>query len=289
MEIIYLRMRQTESTEYKYFEIKGYKGSVIIELYMTTNQQILIENADVGDGKGMTRYGNAKFGVTNFKFFLKKITGETFQGTRTAFFKDLYQPTLDKKEYKPTSKPIRFEIPKKVIPPVSSKTKPTNVVQKAVVVIDEDGELEVNIPDGPTDVYTVSKRRKEQAALRLLLMKDAPHHHCAICGDLLPNDLLVTSHIKKRTYATEEERRNSSIVVPMCKLGCDSLFENGWVGVVGRRVTRIRTENSTPHLDMKIQKLLGRECMNVNEISSKFYDWHREFHVKRMIPQKSQC
>jgi hypothetical protein len=29
----YLRMRQTESTEYKYFEIKRYKGSVIIELY----------------------------------------------------------------------------------------------------------------------------------------------------------------------------------------------------------------------------------------------------------------
>ncbi|MGO4349286.1 hypothetical protein AB4Z45_27730 [Paenibacillus sp. MCAF9] len=263
MEKHFLSSRPTPSTEYKYFELKGSIGSVIIELYETNKKKVkdkvvepaektvLVEKVDVGDGKGMTRYENQKFSVKNFKEFLILKIGEPYQNeSRTAFFEELYYSTPE-------------------------------------VVMHEEGEIEVNIPDGPTDGYTVSKRRKEQPALRAMLMRDAPNHHCVLCGNLFPNELLITAHIKKRKHATEDERKKLSIVVPMCKLGCDALFEDGWVGVMDRRVVRIRTEKSTQHLEMAIQNVVEKECRNVNEISAKFYDWHRNYHVHRILLKKS--
>jgi hypothetical protein len=213
---------------------------------------------------------------------LKNI-GESFKDkNRKAFFHQLYYD-YGKDETRTKVASIRVEIPKKANPLVLDDKSP---VRHPEVVLDEDGEIKVHLPIGLTDEYTVSKRRKEQSMLRTTLMKDAPNHLCAICGNLLPNELLIAAHIKKRKYSTEEERKKSSIVVQMCKLGCDSLFEDGWIGVVDKRVTRICTEKSTHYLEETIKRLVGRECKHINEVSSKFYDWHFHHHLNKMGSKK---
>ena len=39
------------------------------------------------------------------------------------------------------------------------------------------------------------------------------------------------SHIKKRRHCTNEEQVNRNVVMPMCKFGCDELFERGYIYV----------------------------------------------------------
>ncbi len=69
--------------------------------------------------------------------------------------------------------------------------------------------------------------RVEQAYLRQLLFPE-PTGRCAICGKELPTDLLVAGHIKKRSACSPEEKRDAkNIVMPVCRLGCDELFERG--------------------------------------------------------------
>jgi len=69
--------------------------------------------------------------------------------------------------------------------------------------------------------------RNEQAYLRKYLFHDKTISTCAICGRELPVGLLVTAHLKKRAECTYEEKLDLNIVVPMCRLGCDALYEGG--------------------------------------------------------------
>lgn len=72
--------------------------------------------------------------------------------------------------------------------------------------------------------------RGEQSILRRRLLGNAEVAECALCGRTLPTRFLITAHIKKRTLCTDSERRDlAHVAMAACTLGCDSLFEAGYV------------------------------------------------------------
>ncbi len=142
-----------------------------------------------------------------------------------------------------------------------------------------DGELSLEI-EGELDVYTVVKRRKEQAKLRSELFKSATTKSCSICGHEMPVDFLITSHIKMRSKATRDERLDKNIVLPMCNFGCDALFEKGIIGVIGGQIVRIKRDPITPHFDLIVKNLIGRPH-NENPLTHKYFDWHFDFHNQK--------
>lgn len=81
------------------------------------------------------------------------------------------------------------------------------------------------------DQYRPQVHRPEQRLLRKLLFADSAQGACALCATDFPTEFLVTAHIKRRTEASEQERGDREIVMPVCRFGCDELFERGYVSV----------------------------------------------------------
>ncbi|MFM7628974.1 MAG: hypothetical protein ACKO44_05600, partial [Algoriphagus sp.] len=82
-----------------------------------------------------------------------------------------------------------------------------------------------------TETETTSKTRLEQSFLKKLLFKKKIVGTCACCKKELPIAYLWAAHIKKRSHCTVQERKDYNIVIPLCKLGCDELFEKGYIAV----------------------------------------------------------
>ena len=125
--------------------------------------------------------------------------------------------------------------------------------------------------------------RKEQKKLRELHLNNAYHARCSICGSDLPTELLVAAHIKKRSQCSLEEKKDlKNIATPMCILGCDALFERGYIAVVKGKIVSVKPP-STQHVQTHIEILLGESCRDFKETNEKYYDWHFEFHKKRLL------
>lgn len=74
--------------------------------------------------------------------------------------------------------------------------------------------------------------RREQTLLRGLLAGGRQAADCALCGWEFPVQLLVAAHIKKRSLFSGGERRDLRHVAMLaCALGCDALYEAGWITV----------------------------------------------------------
>lgn len=77
----------------------------------------------------------------------------------------------------------------------------------------------------PLDSYSIKSSRTEQSFLRKHLFKNKKTCKCGICGNVMPVKFLVAAHIKKRSFCSDEEKLDfDSIVLPMCKFGCDELY-----------------------------------------------------------------
>lgn len=61
---------------------------------------------------------------------------------------------------------------------------------------------------------------------------------CAICGRELPVNLLVTVHLKKGAECTDEEKLDLNVVVPMCSLDREALYEKGYIAVSNTRIVK---------------------------------------------------
>jgi len=133
--------------------------------------------------------------------------------------------------------------------------------------------LEVN---DELDIKHSGKRRKEQSFLRRQLFQNKKIGTCGICGKKYPVDLLVAAHIKKRSKCTNEEKLDyKNIVMPMCKFGCDDLFEKGYVIVREGRVQRNPNRLYTPDLLDKVSQIETRVCLNWNNNTRKYFEWHQ--------------
>jgi hypothetical protein len=128
------------------------------------------------------------------------------------------------------------------------------------------------------DLPREARSRAEQPLLRKWMMKGRDSLLCAICGRELPVDLLVAAHIKRRSECSEVERRDfSSNLMPACKLGCDDLFERGYI-VVGAngKVSEGFRKATTAAVQNTVTYLRGKTCSHWTPASEPYFAWHRQ-------------
>ena len=121
------------------------------------------------------------------------------------------------------------------------------------------------------------KVRKEQGYLRKKLFAGKQVANCAICSREMNIQFLVCAHIKKRSRCSDEEKRNLHNVVPMCKFGCDELFERGYIAVHERKI-QVLKDNNTEYVTQYLNNLSEKDCDIYNENNREFFKWHSEFH-----------
>ncbi len=125
-----------------------------------------------------------------------------------------------------------------------------------------------------TDSEALVKIRKEQGELRHKLLRGRSNADCAVCGSTLPARLLIAGHIKPRSKCTDDERRDCRAAMLVCNLGCDALFEWGYIVVdSGGRVRPSRTPE-TGSVKAAVSALSGRMCSAFNRHTSAKFAEH---------------
>lgn len=131
------------------------------------------------------------------------------------------------------------------------------------------------------DVPSSVKRRVEQSLLRTILLGKKATECCALCGRDLPVDLLVIGHIRKRNSCTPEIKKDLANVMSVCLLGCDRLFENGYVTVDEAGVIQQGPSwKLVPSIQAVIKPLIGTKCSAWSQAAEKYFGWHRKHHNK---------
>lgn len=135
--------------------------------------------------------------------------------------------------------------------------------------------------EGNIDASVKRVTRVEQGFLRRKLFGKKVYSHCACCREKLPTSMLWAAHIKKRSLCTFDEKINSRIVMPMCKLGCDALYEDGYISVGndGKFVSlSVPTNKITSRIQHHIDEVVGNECGYWDTKTKEFFEWHYKFH-----------
>jgi len=116
------------------------------------------------------------------------------------------------------------------------------------------------------DQKTLTTIRLEQAYLRKNLLRGRLTAPCAICGEQYPARLLIAGHIKPRTESSEEERLDfESNAMLTCALGCDALYEWGYVVVGPDGRIQAGQPAETPRIGAAVDALVGRNCTAFDE------------------------
>ena len=130
---------------------------------------------------------------------------------------------------------------------------------------------------GNTDSIVERMVRREQRLLRKSLGLHEGSHACSLCGRIYPDRLLVAAHIKKRSECTKAEKIDiPEVAMIACILGCDALFEHGYVTVTDDGIVQATMKSeSEEHLRQMVQALHGRTVTNFNPDSVSYFTWHR--------------
>jgi hypothetical protein len=104
-----------------------------------------------------------------------------------------------------------------------------------------------------TDIEGQSFVRKEQQILRQWLFEDKNYENCAICCNKFSVDSLVAAHKKPRSECSFNERVDPYVVMPLCKFGCDYLYEIRQIeindGVINQNMSKGRTEFEKTYIE----------------------------------------
>lgn len=127
---------------------------------------------------------------------------------------------------------------------------------------------------GTLDRHGISSSRGEQSDLRKYLLGTTKIAQCALCGRTLPQEFIHIGHIKRRSDCTDDERRDfRSVAMPVCLLGCDTLFEEGYVAVRDDGVI-VGIESKNLGIREAIGLVSGKICRAHNSYSSKYFKYH---------------
>ncbi|MEV0680616.1 hypothetical protein AB0I60_29285 [Actinosynnema sp. NPDC050436] len=128
---------------------------------------------------------------------------------------------------------------------------------------------------GELDRTAVARYRVEQEALRHVLIGDEPTGRCALCGRVLPVELLVAAHVKRRAECSDDERRDlRNVAMLACHLGCDRLYELGYLAV--GEDGSVLTAPAGGALAEQLAPLAGRTTGAHHGGSARYFAWHRE-------------
>ncbi|MDT0202739.1 hypothetical protein [Nocardioides sp. AE5] len=130
-----------------------------------------------------------------------------------------------------------------------------------------------------TDVAALSRVRAEQRYLRQYLLGGASEAGCDLCGRLLPSSLLVAAHIVPRRELNGAQRLDFSRAAMLaCALGCDALFEYGYLTVGSDGVVQAGKQSSAA-VAVAVDELSGRKCTAFNENTAANFDRHAQMHA----------
>ncbi|WP_017605021.1 hypothetical protein [Nocardiopsis alkaliphila] len=128
-----------------------------------------------------------------------------------------------------------------------------------------------SVLDRPAYVYV----RAEQKRLRAKKLGGRTEVPCDLCQMVLPTRLVHTAHIKRRSASSPQERGDLGNVMNACVLGCDSLFEHGFVYVDVDGYIHASGQVRTGALVTAVERLGGR-CSAFSEKNAHYFAWHRE-------------
>lgn len=133
--------------------------------------------------------------------------------------------------------------------------------------------------DEPTDGQALVSIRREQKRLRRYLLRGLTEAPCALCGRVLPERLLVAAHIKRRSSCTNAERLNlASSAMLACSLGCDVLYEWGYVTVGHDGLIAAGRLASTTAVAQAVEALTGRPCSAFDDHRAERFAAHASMH-----------
>ena len=138
--------------------------------------------------------------------------------------------------------------------------------------------VEMLIKGESLDNKIFANSRKEQSFLRNYLFKGKTTDKCGICGKEFPVDFLVTAHIKKRSECSNDERLDyKNIIMPMCKCGCDSAYESGYIYVDDDGYIRLNGDkSSTSDMAKILNDVDGKKCLCYNNDNKIYFEYHRK-------------
>lgn len=116
--------------------------------------------------------------------------------------------------------------------------------------------------------------RKEQGILRAILLEDKEKIKCALCQKLLPSEILIAAHIKPRSECSSQERKDINVVMPICTIGCDYLFEKGYLKI--DRLGNIVINNSkktTKELKLFMRQYEKKKCLYYNNKTKAYFEF----------------
>jgi hypothetical protein len=148
--------------------------------------------------------------------------------------------------------------------PVEWLRQPTTRVFKRVASI-----------KGPLDQEHSVFGRAEQSYLRHILFGGAEHAVCSLCGRRLPVGLLIAAHIKPRSECSRRERLDAeNIVFGVCLLGCDALYERGFLAVGKNGQVLISPVQCGGAMKSVFRRFLGRTCKGWRAKTAEYFKWH---------------
>jgi len=125
-----------------------------------------------------------------------------------------------------------------------------------------------------TDADIEGSRRREQQILRKWLFDGKDVESCTICENEFSVNSLVTAHKKKRSLCSFNERIDPNIVMPLCKFGCDHLYE----------IEALKIKNNIVISNKKLVKTVFEksyiELVTDRAIKSKWLDGESEYFTK---------
>lgn len=128
---------------------------------------------------------------------------------------------------------------------------------------------EWSIDHKSTDSVGLATLRLEQGRLRAYLLGAQTRGRCDLCGRELPADLLVAAHIQPRRDLSDEQRAQfDRIAMLACLLGCDAMFEAGYLAVDENGVLVTGREAPGRGLAKAVSRLAGRTCPRHNELTA---------------------
>ncbi|MQY06521.1 hypothetical protein [Actinomadura macrotermitis] len=131
--------------------------------------------------------------------------------------------------------------------------------------------------DGDLDQRARTLVRKEQQRLRNAKFGKSTRLQCSLCGLKLPARVVHTAHIKRRRNCTFNERRDLANIMGACVLGCDVLFEHGFLFVDGSGIiTATAVALADPGLAGPVAERAGKPCLAFDTASSDYFAWHRQ-------------
>lgn len=136
-------------------------------------------------------------------------------------------------------------------------------------------EIQLETTEGNANVST----RLEHRYIVQHLFQGKKTGYCCICHEEYPRHLLVAAHIKKRAVCTLKEKLDiENIALPMCRLGCDPLFELGYLSVQNGIVIKHPSQEMTAGIKEHLESVSGKAVLGWNSKNRKYFDWHMRSH-----------